>query len=157
MTSICISSGHGTRIRGASDILDEVNEATRIVDRIFEYLQQMGVQSWKFHDTTSTSQNQNLETIVNYHNSRPAHDWDYSIHFNAYEHTSKCMGCEVLFVSQENAAGELATKISDTAGFVNRGGKYRGDLYFLNQTRAKSLLLEICFVDSSCDATKYEE
>ena len=156
MTSICISSGHGTRIRGASDILDEVNEATRIVDRIFEYLQQMGVQSWKFHDTTSTSQNQNLETIVNFHNSRPTHEWDYSVHLNAYQHTSSCMGCEVLFVTQETQARELSSTISEAADLIDRGGKYRGDLYFLNKTRAKSCLLEICFVDSVCDAEKYE-
>ena len=156
MTSICISSGHGTRIRGASDILDEVNEATRIVDRIFEYLQEMGVQSWKFHDTNSTSQNQNLETIVNFHNSRPTHEWDYSVHLNAYQHTSSCMGCEVLFVTQETQARELSSTISEAADLIDRGGKYRGDLYFLNKTRAKSCLLEICFVDSVCDAEKYE-
>ena len=37
---IVISSGHSTKCRGASGVLDEVNEATRVVDRLGEMLRE---------------------------------------------------------------------------------------------------------------------
>jgi N-acetylmuramoyl-L-alanine amidase len=40
-------------------------------------------------------------------------------------------------------------------GFINRGAKKRTDLYFLNNTSAPAILLEICFVDSTADAEIY--
>ena len=43
MKKIAISSGHSTKVRGASDIIDEVTEATRVVDRVTECLKAAGV------------------------------------------------------------------------------------------------------------------
>ena len=153
---VVISSGHGKHIRGASDILDEVDEARKLVNHVADLLHNMGVSVEIFHDDTSTSQNQNLETIVNFHNSRDR-ELDISVHFNAYQHTTKAMGCEVLYTTQEELAGHVCGAIVEAGGFVNRGPKYRSDLYFLNQTEEPAILIETCFVDSETDAQLYRE
>jgi N-acetylmuramoyl-L-alanine amidase len=153
---IVISSGHGKLVRGASGYLDEVNEARRVVEQVADHLRDMNVEVTIFHDNTSTTQDENLRTIVNFHNAQER-DLDISVHFNAYETTSKPMGTEVLYVSQEELASSLSKAIALAAGLPDRGGKYRSDLYFLNNTEEPSILIETCFVDSSADASAYEQ
>ena len=154
MTSIVISSGHSKYVRGASGYLDEVDEARRVVDNVADILQSRGVSVTTFHDNTSTTQNENLETIVDYHNDR-TRDLDVSVHFNASKKTDKPMGTEVLWVTQEQLAGNVARAIADAGDLINRGPKERTDLFFLNKTEAPSILIEVCFVDSSADAALY--
>jgi N-acetylmuramoyl-L-alanine amidase len=153
--SIVISSGHGLYVRGASGILDEVDEARRVTNRLAEYLVNVGVKVKTFHDDVSKSQNENLNRIVDYHNSQ-TRDLDVSVHFNAYEQVSKPMGTEVLYVTQKDLATQLSATIA-SVGFINRGAKKRTDLFFLNNTAAPSVLLEVCFVDSETDASVYDD
>jgi N-acetylmuramoyl-L-alanine amidase len=150
---IVISSGHGKYVRGASGILDEVDEARKVVEGVAEKLRDRDVDVKVFHDDTSHSQNENLNTIVNYHNAQKR-DLDVSVHFNAYVETTKPMGTEVLYVTQSGLAGQLSAAIADR-GFINRGGKKRTDLFFLNNTEMPAILIEVCFVDSSADADIY--
>jgi hypothetical protein len=153
--SIVISSGHGKYVRGASGMLDEVTEARRVVDHVADILITRGVDVVTFHDDTSHSQNENLNTIVNAHNSEER-DLDVSVHFNAYVETPKAMGTECLYVSQ----GGLASKVADAiakCGFINRGPKKRTDLFFLNNTDMPAILIETCFVDSEADAGTYKD
>ena len=152
---VAISSGHGLYVRGASGYLDEVDEARRVVDRVAQYLRWGDVEVSVFHDDISTTQSENLDRIVDWHNAQGPHDYDVSVHFNAYETTSKPMGTEVLYVTQEQLAGELSEAIASVAGLPNRGAKYRSDLAFLNGTREKAVLIETVFVDSSTDADHY--
>lgn len=156
MTSIVISSGHGKYIRGASGYLDEVDEARRVVDKVAELLKDAGVNVKTFHDNTSHDQNTNLNTIVNYHNAQ-TRDLDVSVHFNAYNTTSKPMGTEVFYGSPRDLANELSQNMASTLGLPNRGGKDGGGLFFCNNTEEPALLLEVCFVDSSADAAAYED
>jgi N-acetylmuramoyl-L-alanine amidase len=65
------------------------------------------------------------------------------------------MGTECLYISQQALASEIANAIS-ACGFINRGDKKRTDLYFLNQTEMPSILIEVCFVDSTADAAIYD-
>lgn len=152
---IVISSGHGLYVRGASGILDEVDEARKVVDKVASLLKERGVDVKVFHDNTSRSQNENLNTIVNYHNAQ-SRDLDISVHFNAYEQVSKPMGTEVLYVTQSTLASEMSAAIA-SVGFINRGGKKRTDLFFLNNTAKPAILIEVCFVDSEADAEIYVE
>jgi N-acetylmuramoyl-L-alanine amidase len=153
---IVISSGHGKYIRGASGYLDEVNEARRVVEKVAGYLQDGGVDVDTYHDNTSHSQSENLTAIVDYHNAQ-GRDLDVSVHFNAYETTSKPMGTECLYVTQEELAREIADAISVAGDLINRGPKYRDDLKFLNSTEEPAILIEVCFVDSSTDAKLYQQ
>jgi N-acetylmuramoyl-L-alanine amidase len=155
---IVISSGHSTRCRGAAGPqpwgLDEVNEATRVVDRVATLLGSNCVA--KFHDTVSTTQNENLNRIVSFHNSK-SRELDVSVHFNAYQSTSKPMGTEVLWVTQQTLAGQVSNALASAQQLPNRGAKKRTDLYFLNNTNKPAILIETCFVDSQADAAAYRE
>lgn len=150
---IVLSSGHGKYVRGASGILDEVDEARKVVERLADELELRGVEVVTFHDDTSQSQNENLNTIVNFHNGQ-ARDLDVSVHFNAYEQVSKPMGTEVLYVTQNALACQVSAAIA-SCGFIDRGGKKRTDLFFLNNTDEPAILIETCFVDSEADADIY--
>jgi N-acetylmuramoyl-L-alanine amidase len=152
---IVISSGHGLYVRGASGILDEVDEARKVTDALAHALRLRGVTIITFHDDVSTSQSENLNRITDFHNEQDR-DLDISVHFNAYEQVEKPMGTEVLYVTQADLAGQLSTAIAEGGTFLNRGGKYRSDLHFLNATEMPSVLLEVCFVDSEADAEAYE-
>lgn len=157
---IFISSGHGKHIRGAAGPapwgLDEVNEARRVTERVAEYLRDAGVQAATFHDDTSHDQQTNLSTIVKAHNSSGAHDLDCSIHFNAYEKTeTKKMGVECLYISQEDLAARVSAAMAAAANLPNRGAKYRGDLYFLNNTKEPAILVETLFCDAKPDCDSF--
>ena len=154
--NIVISSGHGKYVPGANGYIKEHDEAVRVVDRVAEFLRSAGVNVKTFHDNQSQTQNENLERIVDYHNAQ-VRDLDVSVHFNSYETTSKPMGTECLYVTQENLAGEVASGVAAASDLINRGAKYRGDLYFLNNTEMPAILIETCFVDSSADVDLYED
>jgi hypothetical protein len=156
MNSFAISSGHSKYCRGASGYLDEVDEATRVVDRLGQLLVGAGVPVKTFHDTVSTSQNENLNRIVNWHNAQKR-DLDVSVHFNAYQTTSSPMGTECLYVTQGTLSGTVAMMISQAGEFENRGPKQRTDLFFLNNTNMPAILIEVCFVDSKADTNLYNE
>jgi len=152
--SVVISSGHGLKIRGASGVLDEVNEARRVVPEVAKRLKAIGCTVVEFHDNTSTTQDQNLKTIVNFHNSQKR-DLDCSVHFNAYQSTDKPMGTECLYVTQQDLAQRVAWAIADAGHLIDRGAKKRTNLYFLNNTQKPAILIEVCFVDSMKDAELY--
>lgn len=151
---VVISSGHGLHVRGASGILDEVNEARRVVAKVADDLMRRGVQVVTYNDDVSKTQSENLKRIVDFHNAQER-ELDISVHFNAYVETTKPMGTEVLYVSQQKLAANLAAAIA-SVGLIDRGSKQRGDLYFLNNTAKPAVLLEICFVDSQADADVYQ-
>jgi N-acetylmuramoyl-L-alanine amidase len=159
---VVISSGHGKHIRGAAGspvppYLDEVNEARKVVEETAKQLRTLGVETTTFHDDTSHDQQTNLNTIVNFHNSK-TRDLDVSVHFNAYQQTAtKPMGAEVLYLSQSTLADNVVDAICDASGLINRGAKKRTDLKFLNSTDAPAILIETAFVDSQPDADIYRK
>jgi hypothetical protein len=154
--NVVISSGHGKYVRGASGILDEVDEARRVVERVAEELRGLGVEATTYHDDISHSQNENLNRIVDFHNAQNR-KIDVSVHFNCYIETSSPVGCEVLFLTQASLASKLSATIAAAGGFIDRGGKKRTDLFFLNNTNQPALLIEVCFVDSEEDARLYQQ
>jgi N-acetylmuramoyl-L-alanine amidase len=154
--SIVISSGHGLKVRGASGVLDEVDEARKVVEHLADELRIKDVAVVTYHDDISTTQNENLNRIVDFHNSK-TRDLDVSVHFNAFELTPDPMGTEVLYVTQEDLARQLSHAIAEAGGLKDRGAKLRDDLFFLNNTEAPAVLLEVCFVDSEADAQLYAD
>src|SRR6516165_11530919 len=97
---IVISSGHGKYIRGASGIIDEVDEARKVVEAVAERFRGLNVDTVTYHDDVSTTQSENLERIVDFHNAQGPHELDISVHFNAYVETEGPVGTEVLYISQ---------------------------------------------------------
>ncbi|MEL3959415.1 N-acetylmuramoyl-L-alanine amidase [Caldifermentibacillus hisashii] len=154
--SIVISSGHALYVRGASDIIDEVSEARKVVAQVVAYLKQLGVDVHEFHDNTSKTQNQNLSTIVNFHNAKNR-ELDVSIHFNSAARTSNPLGVEVLYYDQSGLAANVSQAIANASGLRNRGAKQRKELYFLRNTNKPAILIEVCFVNSTVDVDLYRK
>ena len=155
---VVISSGHGLKIRGASCDeqwgLDEVDEARRVVPAVVSNLTLLGAEAVEFHDDVSTTQSENLNRIVNFHNAQ-TRDLDISVHFNAYTVTEGGRGTECLYITQETLAARVSQAISEASGLINRGAHKRSDLYFLNGTTEPSILIEVCFVDAKADCDIY--
>jgi hypothetical protein len=163
--TIVISSGHGKYIRGAAGPkpwgLDEVNEARRVVGQVADWLTLHGVDVEQIHDNVSDNQSDNLHYLVAHHNKFPAADrLDVSVHFNAYMVDPDAgRGVEVLYITQDELAAHVSAAIASAAGFINRGAKYRSDLYFLNGTTGSrgAILIETCFVDAGVDCDLYRQ
>jgi N-acetylmuramoyl-L-alanine amidase len=161
---IVISSGHGLYVRGAVGPepwgLDEVDEARRVVAEVAQRLSDAGNEVEQLHDNVSHNQSDNLHWIVSHHNAFPAADrLDVSVHFNAYLETTGGRGVEVCYISQKDLAARVSSAIANAGGLINRGAKYRSDLYFLNGTTGSrgAILIETCFVDAQADVTAYDE
>ena len=157
---IAISSGHGKYVRGAVGPqgwgLDEVNEARRVVPAVANFLRGNKNIVFTHNDDTSTTQQQNLNNIVNWHNNQDR-ELDISVHFNAYVPTELGRGAEVLYVTQQSLATKVTNAICTASGLINRGAKKRSDLFFLNGTTKPAILLEICFVDAAADVEAYTQ
>jgi N-acetylmuramoyl-L-alanine amidase len=135
------------------DVLDEVTEARKVVDRVYEICKKLNIECYKYHDTSSSS-SQNLANIVNWHNGFKD-GVDVSIHFNAYKHTSSAMGTEVYYYSQKELASKMSLALANNTGLKNRGAKSGTGLYFLRNTKKSALLIEVCFGDSEADVNIY--
>jgi N-acetylmuramoyl-L-alanine amidase len=156
VNSIVISSGHGLYVRGASGVIDEVDEARKVVDRLADELNGRGIMTTTYHDNVSRTQSENLERIVSFHNSK-VRDLDISVHFNASSgETDDPIGTEVWHLCHEPLAAAMSEAIAFGGGLKNRGAKQTGDFYFLNHTAAPAVLLEICFVNSAADCECYQ-
>jgi N-acetylmuramoyl-L-alanine amidase len=153
-----ISAGHGLIVRGAVGPepygLDEVDEARRVVPELAKHLRKLGHTVVEFYENEAQTQSENLENIVAFHNSQ-TRNLDISVHFNAYVPTDGGRGTEVLYVTQEGIAARVASAIAEAGGLINRGAHHRSDLYFLNQTTAAAILIEVAFVDAEADVEQY--
>lgn len=82
-------------------------------------------------------------------------DWFISIHFNASpEH--KGYGTEVFTYNGRKHPEALAIcKNMEDLGFRNRGVKDGSKLYVVRNTKAKAMLIEVCFCDNQGDVEIY--
>src|SRR5262245_29133249 len=114
---IVMSSGHGSKCPGAVGPspwgLDEHKEAVRVVNKTAEYLRGAGVEVITYEDTVSTNQNDNLERIVDFHNAQGPHDYDVFVHFNCNVETSKPVGTECWYMTQNELAESVSEAIAD--------------------------------------------
>jgi N-acetylmuramoyl-L-alanine amidase len=155
MTKIILSSGHGLKIRGASGLIDEVDEARRVVSALAEALRKRRHEVEEIHDDHSTTQDENLAWLCAEHNKRER-DLDISVHFNACDPPTDGMrGTECFYQTQTELAALVSAAIADAARITDRGAKY-GNFYFLSNTNRPAILIEVCFVDAREDVEAYE-
>ena len=137
---------------GAVGIINESVETRKVGQIVRQLLAENG---HKVVDCTvdySTSVSDNLSHIVSIANRQDL-DWFVSIHFNA----GGGRGVEVYTYEgrQYQDALDVCSNIA-ALGFQNRGVKAGSGLYVIRRTSAKSMLIEVCFVDTD-DANKYKE
>lgn len=151
------SAGHnpdGKVASGAVGYIKESTEARYMVSKVNEYLRKDGHTVYDCTCNNGTGQTDVLRKIVAKCNVHTV-DLDISIHFNSYNGSAK--GTEVLYVNSAVVpiASQIAKNIA-SLGFSNRGVKKNTGLYFLNNTKNKALLIEVCFVDNKEDAERYK-
>lgn len=162
MTAYNVHGGHSLKCRGASGLLDEVNENRAVKNKLIELLRANGYIVYDCTDDYSTTQKANLRNIVSKCNSHTV-DLDISIHLNSGRNDSngdgKTGGVEVFGYDDRiyGTAYKIAENISNTLGIGFHGApvKYRKDLCVLRETRAKAILIECCFVDDKDDANHW--
>lgn len=151
---INVHGGHSLKCRGASGLLDEVNEDRKVKNRVIELLRANGHTVYDCTDDNGKDQNSNLKAIVNKCNDHKV-DLDVSIHLNAGGGT----GTEVYIYNNNSKAKDEAARIADNVskalGIRNRGVKVSNKLYVLRKSKAPALLVECCFVDNAIDKVKW--
>lgn len=162
MTAYNVHGGHSLKCRGASGLLDEVNEDRAVKNKLIELLRANDYTVYDCTDDYSTTQDSNLRNIVSKCNAHTV-DLDISIHLNSARNDSvgdgKCGGVEVYAYDYRvyDTAYRIAENIANTLGIGFHGApvKYRKDLRVLRETRAKAILIECCFVDDKDDANHW--
>lgn len=154
---ISISPGHFGPKTGASGFIDEVTEAIKVCKRVTAILKDAGIHVNYIEDNVSKDRTANIKWLVNAHN-KSSRNLDVSVHFNASSgSTNKGIGTETLVFNESNK--KVAQKVNDAivnaSGLINRGVKLRTDLGFLKGTNKPSILIEVCFVNSSVDVALY--
>lgn len=162
MATYNVHGGHSLKCRGASDLLDEVNEDRKVKNKLIELLRANGDTVYDCTDDYSTTQRANLSAIVSMCNAHNV-DLDISIHLNRARNDrvgdGKCGGVEVYIY--DDSAYEVAYQIAESIanaldiGFHGVPVKYNKELYVLRKTRAKAVLIECCFVDDKDDVEKW--
>ena len=154
---IAVRGGHVPKFTGASKFIDELTEDRKVKNSIIKYLKQLGcdVLDATPPDNTSTL-NGDLSYGVNKANSWGA-DLFISIHFNkAYDIYNGALGSEVCVYSKFDIAQRVVNGLA-SLGFKNRGQKVRNNLYELNHTKMKAMIIEVCFVEATGDVVLYKE
>ncbi len=140
---------------GAAGIIKE-SEHTRLVGRaLMDLLKTAGVTVIDCTIDHANTQNEYLAAAVALAN-RQELDWFISIHFNA-SGTYKGHGAEVYTYEgrQYQDALDVCANLSEI-GFTNRGVKAGSGLYVIRKTKAKSMLIEVCFCDNEQDMAIYK-
>ena len=154
---IGINCGHtaGGAGYGAVGIIRESNH-TRLVGReLMRLLQTAGVKVIDCTIDRAGTQNEYLSKVVELAN-REDLDCFISIHFNASKaHTGQ--GAEVYtYKGRQYPDAVSVCKNLENLGFRNRGVKEGTGLYVIRKTKAKSMLIEVCFCDNQQDINIYE-
>lgn len=152
---ICLDYGHGGRDPGGvSGSRKESFDNLRLGSFLKKNLEE---ESFKVYETRTRDVYVSLERRVAFSNSLGA-DYFISIHRNAFN--SRARGVETYVhpgTSLENLG--LARRIQSglsSLGFYDRGLK-PGNFYVLRKTRARSILLELGFIDNPEDNRIFDE
>lgn len=149
---IVINAGHtkfgkGT---GASKYLNESKETRKIA---YELMKLLADSKHEVIPAVFDRSANNLQEAVALANNEQA-DLFLSIHLNA----GGGSGCEAYtWRGQQVPEAVKACSYLKKLGFKNRGVKDGSGLYVIKNTKAKAILIEVCFVDNKADAELFKQ
>ena len=139
---------------GAVGVLSESLETRRIVQAITPMFQAKGCEVVDCTVDKAGSQSAYLEEVVRMAN-REDLDWFISIHLNN-DAAKKGKGVEAYtYQGRQYPDAVEVCKMIAALGFKNRSVKEGTGLYVIRKTKAKALLIEVCFVNEP-DASTYQ-
>jgi N-acetylmuramoyl-L-alanine amidase len=157
MPDVFLAVGHGMKPDGVFDPgavgpdFIEHEKAHKVVNRVARALQRSGVSFVAEHDAGASHDPNFVESAIRA--NALGVKLAVEVHFNAGGGT----GPEALFLSDRGR--EFATRCSELVAksldLPDRGPKKRTDLGFLNATAMPACLVEVCFVDSAVDRSKF--
>ena len=144
-------SGAGS---GAVGIINESQHTRLVGHALMEYLRSAGVGVIDCTIDQANTSAEYLAAAVALANRQDL-DWFISIHFNASV-SHEGHGVEVYTYEgrQYQDALDVCSNIAEL-GFHNRGVKAGSGLYVIRKTKAKSMLIEVCFCDNQKDVDTY--
>jgi len=148
---IAIDLGHGVgKDRGAEGIVTEESIINNVGALVIAKLRDIGHTVIEVRPTQVDSVSDSLIKRVDHANAKNV-DIYVSIHANA----GGGKGTEV-YSYRGNEVEQARNVLNNITalGFINRGIK-SSNLYVINHTRAKAILIEICFVDTKSDIDLY--
>lgn len=149
---IALSAGHtlSGKGTGAVGLINESQENRIMFDLIKEWLIIGGHTVYTCNVDKSDTYLQQQVALAN----KQTVDVAVQIHFNSGGGT----GTETLYNLGSTKGKTYAEKVNAKLAtvFKNRGAKSRNDLYWLKNCIAPTILIEVCFVDSSTDVNIYK-
>lgn len=138
---------------GAVGFINESKETRNVGYKVIEKLKALGHEVVDCTIDKASTNNAYLSRAVELGNNATL-DVFVSIHFNA----GGGRGVEVYTYEgkQYPDAVEVCKQI-EKLGFKNRGVKAGSGLYVIRKTKAKSMLIEVCFVDTQSDVDLYNK
>lgn len=140
---------------GTSGAIVESIETRKVCSRLTEMLTASNVEVVPCTVDKAASQKAYLKKVVEMAN-RTDLDYFISIHFN---NDAKKAGHGVEAYTYKGRQYQDAIEVCEfiaALGFTNRGVKEGSGLYVVRKTKAKSMLIEVCFVNDP-DASNYQE
>ncbi len=139
---------------GAVGIIKESGHTRLVGQALMDLLRSAGVSVIDCTIDSANSQNEYLAAAVALANRQDL-DWFISIHFNACA-SHEGHGVEVYTYEgrQYQDALDVCANLAGL-GFTNRGVKAGSGLYVVRKTKAKSMLIEVCFCDNKQDVDVY--
>lgn len=151
---IILNAGHTKKGAGSGAVgyLNESAETRKVVSHIKYYLEGKGHKVIVATVDKSESQSAYLYSVARKANKHEDADLFVSVHFNA----GGGQGCECYtYKGKKTAPAVGICEELSKYGFVNRGVKDGSHLYVISKTTMPAVLVEVCFVDSMGDASRY--
>jgi len=144
-------SGPGS---GAVGIINESQHTRLVGHALMNYLRSAGCGVIDCTIDSANTSEEYLAAAVALANRQDL-DWFISIHFNASaSHNGNGVEVYTYEGRQYQDALDVCGNIADL-GFVNRGVKAGTGLYVIRKSKAKSMLIEVCFCDNQKDVDLY--